>query len=138
MRPAAGALATRLRRQKSSTAPTGTPQLVAIVTEASLLYQWGTGKPAGQIQHLIKIASAQRGPSSSASPTGHRGLMSPINIFDFPDGEPSMAYTETDIGIHEVTSTGVNMYSQSFDRAVDALEPMTTLYRATHPQMIDP
>jgi hypothetical protein len=57
--------------------------------------------------------------------------MSPINIFDFPDGEPSIAYTETDIGIQEVTGTEhVNMYSQSFDRAVDgALEPDdTTLY----------
>ena len=35
-----------------------------------------------------------------------RGLMSPINIFDFPEaGEPAIAYTETDIGIQEVTST---------------------------------
>ena len=61
-----------------------------------------------------------------------RGLMSAINIFDFPEeGEPSIAYTETDIGIQEVTSTEhVAMYSQSFDRAVDgALEPDdTTLY----------
>jgi len=58
--------------------------------------------------------------------------MSAINIFDFPEeGEPPIAYTETDIGIQEVTSTEhVAMYSQSFDRAVDgALEPDdTTLY----------
>jgi hypothetical protein len=57
-----------------------------------------------------------------------RGLVSPINIFDFPDGEPAIAYTETDIGIQEVTGTDhVNLYSQSFDRAVDgALEPDDT------------
>ena len=57
--------------------------------------------------------------------------MSPINIFDFPYGDPAIAYTETDMGIQEVTSTEhVSMYSQSFDRAVDgALEPDdTTLY----------
>src|SRR5262249_15850809 len=50
-----------------------------------------------------------------------RGLMSPINIFDFPErDEPCIAYTETDIGIQEVTATEhVAMYSQSFDPAVD-------------------
>jgi len=58
-----------------------------------------------------------------------RGLMSAINIFDFPEaGEPPIAYTETDIGIQEVTGTEqVAIYSQSFDRAVDgALEPDDT------------
>ena len=47
----------------------------------------------------------------------------------FPEeGEPSIAYTETDIGIQEVAGTEhVAMYSQSFDRAVDgALEPDDT------------
>ena len=54
--------------------------------------------------------------------------MSAINIFDFPDGEPAMAYTETDIGIQEVTAADhVSLYSESFDRAVDgALEPNDT------------
>jgi hypothetical protein len=126
------ALQTRLRRQEILDRTDGnTPQLVAIVTEASLLYQWGTrADRREQIEHLIstgqranvdlRIQRFADGPP--------RGLMSPINIFDFPDDEPSIAYTETDIGIQEVTGTDhVSLYSQSFDRAVDgALEPDDT------------
>jgi hypothetical protein len=129
------ALATRLRRQEILDRTNGhAPDLIAIVTEASLLYQWGTrADRQDQVQHLIKIGQRPnvdlRIQRFADGPP--RGLMSPINIFDFPDGEPSIAYTETDIGIQEVTGTEhVTMYSQSFDRAVDgALEPDdTTLY----------
>src|SRR6185437_1721760 len=84
------------------------PELIAIVTEASLLYQWGTrADRQDQIQHLIKVGQRPnvdlRIQRFADGPP--RGLMSPINIFDFPDGEKATAYTETDIGIHEVTST---------------------------------
>jgi hypothetical protein len=129
------ALATRLRRQEILDRTNGNaPELISIVTEASLLYQWGTrADRQDQIQHLIKVGQRSnvdlRIQRFADGPP--RGLMSPINIFDFPGGEPSIAYTETDIGIQEVTGTEhVNMYSQSFDRAVDgALEPDdTTLY----------
>jgi hypothetical protein len=129
------ALATRLRRQEILDRTNGNaPELIAIVTEASLLYQWGTrADRQDQIQHLIKVGQRPnvdlRIQRFADGPP--RGLMSPINIFDFPGGEPAIAYTETDIGIHQVTSTEhVSMYSQSFDRAVDgALEPHdTTLY----------
>jgi transcriptional regulator with XRE-family HTH domain len=129
------AIATRLRRQEILDRTNGkASELIAIVTEASLLYQWGTrADRQDQIQHLIKIGQRPnvdlRIQRFADGPP--RGLMSPINIFDFPDGEPSIAYTETDIGIQEVTGTEhVTMYSQSFDRAVDgALEPDdTTLY----------
>ena len=126
------ALQTRLRRQEILDRTDGNaPTLIAIVTEASLLYQWGTrADRREQIEHLIETGQRpnvdlriQRfvdGPP--------RGLMSAINIFDFPDGEPAMAYTETDIGIQEVTAADhVSLYSQSFDRAVDgALEPDDT------------
>jgi Domain of unknown function (DUF5753)/Helix-turn-helix domain len=126
------ALQTRLRRQEILDRTDGSaPALTAIVTEASLLYQWGTrADRREQIEHLIdtgkrpnvdlRIQRFGDGPP--------RGLMSPINIFDFPDGEPAIAYTETDIGIQEVTGTDhVSLYSQSFDRAVDgALEPDDT------------
>jgi transcriptional regulator with XRE-family HTH domain len=126
------ALQTRVRRQEILDRTNGTaPTLTAIVTEASLLYQWGTrADRREQIEHLIdtgkrhnvdlRIQRFGDGPP--------RGLMSPINIFDFPDGEPAIAYTETDIGIQEVTGTDhVSLYSQSFDRAVDgALEPDDT------------
>jgi hypothetical protein len=126
------ALQTRLRRQEILDRTDGSaPQLVAIVTEASLLYQWGTRSDRReQIEHLIETGQRAnvdlRIQRFADGPP--RGLMSPINIFDFPDDEPSIAYTETDIGIQEVTGTDqVGLYSQSFDRAVDgALEPDDT------------
>jgi transcriptional regulator with XRE-family HTH domain len=51
------ALATRLRRQEILDRTNGhAPELIAIVTEASLLYQWGTrADRQDQIQHLIKV-----------------------------------------------------------------------------------
>jgi len=126
------ALQTRLRRQEILDRTDGTaPALTAIVTEASLLYQWGTrADRREQIEHLIETGQRAnvdlRIQRFADGPP--RGLMSPINIFDFPDDEPSIAYTETDIGIQEVTGTDqVGLYSQSFDRAVDgALEPDDT------------
>ena len=126
------ALQTRLRRQEILDRTDGTaPALTAIVTEASLRYQWGTrADRRDQIEHLIETGQRpnvdQRIQRFSDGPP--RGLVSAINIFDFPDGEPAIAYTETDIGIQEVTGTDhVSLYSQSFDRAVDgALEPDDT------------
>jgi Domain of unknown function (DUF5753) len=127
------ALATRQRRQEILDRPDGTaPELLAVVTEASLLYQWGTkGDRREQIEHLIEVS---RRPNVDLriqrfTDGPPRGLISPINIFEFADGEPGIAYTETDIGIQEVSGTEhVNMYAQSFGRAVDgALEPDDTM-----------
>jgi transcriptional regulator with XRE-family HTH domain len=126
------ALKTRLRRQEILDRTDGTaPALTSIITEASLLYQWGTrADRRDQVEHLIETGQRPnvdiRIQRFADGPP--RGLVSPINIFDFPDGEPAIAYTETDIGIQEVTGTDhVNSYSQSFDRAVDgALEPDDT------------
>jgi len=93
------ALATRQRRQEILDRTNGkASELIAIVTEASLLYQWGTrADRQDQIQHLIKIGQRPnvdlRIQRFADGPP--RGLMSPINIFDFPGGEPSIAYTET-------------------------------------------
>ena len=126
------ALQTRLRRQEILDRTDGNaPELTSIITEASLLYQWGTrADRRDQIEHLIDVGQHSnvdiRIQRFADGPP--RGLVSPINIFDFPDGEPAIAYTETDIGIQEVTGTDhVNSYGQSFDRAVDgALEPNDT------------
>jgi hypothetical protein len=57
--------------------------------------------------------------------------LSAINIFDFSEGEPSIAFTETDFAVVEVNdSDQVSRYIQSFEKAVDgALEPSdTTIY----------
>jgi hypothetical protein len=126
------ALQTRLRRQEILDRTDGNaPALTSIITEASLLYQWGTrADRRDQIEHLIDVGQRTnvdiRIQRFADGPP--RGLVSPINIFDFPDSEPAIAYTETDIGIQEVTGTDhVNSYGQSFDRAVDgALEPNDT------------
>jgi transcriptional regulator with XRE-family HTH domain len=128
-------LETRLRRQEILDRSDGTaPMLSAVITEASLRYQWGSRSDRRDlIEHLIDLSPRPnvdlRIQRFTDGPP--RGLMSAINIFDFSDGEPSIAYTETDTAIQEVNGTEqVNLYIQSFERAVDgALEPAdTTIY----------
>jgi transcriptional regulator with XRE-family HTH domain len=126
------ALDTRLRRQEilsrsGDTAAT----LTAVITEASLRYQWGSrSERRDQIEHLIdmgrrpnidlRIQRFADGPPP--------GLSSAINIFDFDEGEPSIAFTETDFAVVEVNEPDqVGRYIQSFEKAVDgALEPSDT------------
>ena len=126
------ALDTRLRRQEILSRPGDTaPKLTAVITEASLRYQWGSRSDRrDQIEHLIdmgrrpnidlRIQRFADGPPP--------GLMSAINIFDFAEGEPSIAFTETDFAIVEVNDPDqVSRYIQSFEKAVDgALEPSDT------------
>jgi hypothetical protein len=125
-------LDTRLRRQEILNRTDGTiPMLTAVITEASLRYQWGSRTDRRDlIEHLVDIG---RRPNIDLriqrfSDGPPRGLMSAINIFDFADGEPSIAFTETDTAIQEVNEPDqVSMYIQSFERAVDgALEPSDT------------
>jgi transcriptional regulator with XRE-family HTH domain len=126
------AMETRARRQEILDRSDGSaPLLTAVITEASLLYRWGTkGDRLEQVEHLLEISQRPnvdlRIQRFADGPP--RGLVSAINIFDFPDGEPGLAYTETDIGIQEVENAEhVHSYLQSFERAVDgALEPDDT------------
>jgi transcriptional regulator with XRE-family HTH domain len=126
------ALDTRLRRQEILSRPGDTaPTLTAVITEASLRYQWGSrSERRDQIEHLIdmsrrtntdlRIQRFADGPPP--------GLSSAINIFDFAEGEPSIAFTETDFAVVEVNEPDqVGRYIQSFEKAVDgALEPSDT------------
>ena len=126
------ALDTRLRRQEILSRPGDTsPGLIAVITEASLRYQWGSrSERRDQIEHLIdmgrrpnidlRIQRFADGPPP--------GLSSAINIFDFAEGEPSIAFTETDFAVVEVNEPDqVGRYIQSFEKAVDgALEPSDT------------
>lgn len=126
------ALDTRLRRQEILSRPGDTsPTLTAVITEASLRYQWGSrSERRDQIEHLIdmgrrpnidlRIQRFADGPPP--------GLSSAINIFDFAEGEPSIAFTETDFAVVEVNEPDqVSRYIQSFEKAVDgALEPSDT------------
>lgn len=125
-------LDTRQRRQEILSRPGDTtPTLTAVITEASLRYQWGSRSDRrDQIEHLIdmgrrpnidlRIQRFTDGPPP--------GLMSAINIFDFAEGEPSIAFTETDFAVVEVNDPDqVSRYIQSFEKAVDgALEPSDT------------
>lgn len=126
------AMATRRRRQEILDRVDGhVPALSAVITEASLLYRWGV-KPdrREQIEYLAEVSRRphvelriQRfidGPPP--------GVFSPVNIFDLPDGEPSIVFTETDSAIQEVSNAeDVQAYVRSFDRAcAAALEPDDT------------
>jgi transcriptional regulator with XRE-family HTH domain len=125
-------LDTRSRRQEILSRSSGTaPMLTAVITEASLQYQWGSRtERRDQIEHLIDMG---RRPSidlhiqrfTDGPPPG---LSSAINIFDFAEGEPSIAFTETDFAVVEVNEPDqVSRYIQSFEKAVDgALEPSDT------------
>jgi transcriptional regulator with XRE-family HTH domain len=119
------AIETRQRRQEileRRNAPA--PEFVAVITEASLLYRWGTqADRRDQVAHLaemsrkpgveLRIQRFEDGPP--------QGLFSPINIFHFPDDEPSIAFTETDTALQEVSDNEqVSTYVQSFDRAAKA------------------
>jgi uncharacterized protein DUF5753/helix-turn-helix protein len=123
---------TRLLRQEILSRPAGTaPDLIAVITEASLMYRWGPREERReQIEHLIGL---NRRPNvrlhiqrfADGPPTGMHSM---VNIFDLPEGEPSVVYIESDYAIEEVTSPeAVSNYVESFARASDAaLEPDDT------------
>ena len=127
------ALDARLRRQEILDRTDGTtPQLTAVITEASLLYRWGTQiDRREQIAHLIDTAGrpnvelrVQRfedGPPS--------GAHSMVNLFSFDGQDPSLVFVETDYAIEEVSKRdAVNGYVQSFSRACNgALDPGDTV-----------
>jgi transcriptional regulator with XRE-family HTH domain len=120
------AMAARLRRQQILDRSDGTaPRLVAVLTEASLMYRWGTTEDRrAQVAHLAAIS---RRPSVEVrllrfAGGPHPGMISPFNIFDFPDDEDlSVVYLENDFGIQEVTKADeVGSYRQTFARIRDA------------------
>jgi transcriptional regulator with XRE-family HTH domain len=127
------ALAARLRRQQILDRSDGTaPRLVAVITEASLLYQWGSQQDRrAQVAHLAEMGRRPnvelRVLRFSGGP--HPGMCGLLNIFDFPDDdEPGVVYLETDTGIQEVTKPGeAGAYRATFSRIREsALAPAAT------------
>jgi hypothetical protein len=128
------ALESRQRRQEILDRTDGTaPRLIAVITEASLLYRWGTKEDRReQIEHLaevsrqpgveLRIQRFEDGPP--------QGTFSSINIFGLPDTDPTLVYLETDYSIEEVSRTAeVNTYIRAFGRVRDAaLEPSDTTF----------
>jgi Domain of unknown function (DUF5753) len=126
------ALETRLRRQEilNRTGPTA-PRVIAVITEASLMYRWGT--QADQYDQVMRLAELGSRPNVELriqrfADGPYPGMHSMINIFGFPDTEPSLVYMETDYAIEEVSSAeSVSTYIEAFGRARDgALEPNDT------------
>jgi len=118
------AMEARLRRQQILDRVDGTaPKLMAVITEASLMYRWGAKTDRReQIEHLIDMGGRanielriQRfvdGPP--------RGVHSMVDILDLPDEEPSLVYLENDVTIQEVSKPEeVANYVHDFARASD-------------------
>ncbi|MBO0806867.1 MAG: helix-turn-helix domain-containing protein [Actinobacteria bacterium] len=127
-------LETRRRRQEILERADGTaPRLTAVITEASLMYQWGVKTDRrDQIEHLIELSRRdnielriQR--FADGPPVGAHSM---VNIFGFADGEPSLIFVETDYTIQEVSDKAeVKSYVEAFGRACDAaLEPHDTVF----------
>jgi hypothetical protein len=127
------ALDARLRRQQILTRADGTaPRLVAVITEASLLYRWGT--QADRRAQVARLAEVSKMPSAELrllrfEDGPHPGMSSLLNIFDFPDDQdPRVVFLETDTSIQEVTRPeDVQAHTETFGRIRNAaLPPATT------------
>lgn len=123
-----------LRRQQVLDRGSTSPELIAVITEASLLYRWGTqAQRREQIEHLVAMG---RRPGVELrllrfADGPHPGMSSLISIFDFPGDEPSIVYLENDAGLREVSdSSEVVPFATLFGRIRDAAlaEPATTAY----------
>ncbi|WP_204019074.1 helix-turn-helix domain-containing protein [Sphaerimonospora thailandensis] len=127
------AVAARLRRQELFERQDGTvPELVAVITEASLLYHWGSqAERRAQVEHLVEMS---RRPNIQLRLVRfvdglHHGMSSLFTIFDFPGDEPPLAYLENDAELQEVNEPDkVAAYAAIFEQirnaALDA--PATT------------
>jgi transcriptional regulator with XRE-family HTH domain len=128
----ARALEARLRRQEILDRPGGSaPELIAVITEASLMYHWGTREERrAQVGHLVEMS---RRPNIELrllrfADGPHPGMSSLINIFDYPDN-PSSLFLEDDVTIQEVNAPErVQAMSETFGLIRDAaLEPVGTV-----------
>ncbi|MBT8228158.1 MAG: helix-turn-helix domain-containing protein [Dactylosporangium sp.] len=128
-------LAARIRRQRILDRAGGeAPELVAVITEASLMYRWGTqARRRAQVEYLVEMGRRSNielrllrfadGP--------HPGMSSLISIFDFAGDEPSMVYLENDAAIQAVSVPAeVDAYAAIFSRIRGAAlgQPATTAY----------
>jgi transcriptional regulator with XRE-family HTH domain len=123
----------RLRRQRLLDRTGGSaPELISVITEASLMYRWGTrDQRREQVDHLISMA---RRPNIELrllrfADGLHPGMSSLISVFDFAGDEPSLVYLENDAAIQAVDSPiEVSAYEQIFDRIRGtALDPPATI-----------
>ncbi|MBO0828466.1 MAG: helix-turn-helix domain-containing protein [Streptosporangiales bacterium] len=98
----------RLKRQDILDREENAPKLVAVITEASLMHQWGSAaERREQILHLVDMGQRPNIDLrmlrfEDGMPAGAAGV---VNIFDFPGDEPTLVFAETEFTIREVTDT---------------------------------
>ncbi|URM97147.1 MULTISPECIES: helix-turn-helix domain-containing protein [Actinomadura] len=114
------ALRARLRRQQILDRDEHAPELIAVITEASLMYEWGdAGDRRAQLAHLLTMS---RRPNVELrllrlADGLHPGMSTLVNIFRFPGGEPPMVFLENDAAIQEIDTPGdVEAYDAIFDQ----------------------
>ncbi|MGP4026367.1 helix-turn-helix domain-containing protein [Actinomadura sp. 3N407] len=118
-------LRARLRRQQVLDRDDGTaPRLVAIVTEASLMYEWGdAGDRRAQLRHLLAMAGRQNVELRllRLSDGLHPGMSTLVNIFRFPRDEPPMVFLENDAAIDQIDDPGkVEAHDRIFEQIREA------------------
>lgn len=122
------AIQARQRRQAILDRTDGTaPELLAVITEASLMYQWSDQhERRAQVEHLVEMS---RRPNVQIrllrfADGPHPGMSSLINLFEFPRDDP-LVYLENDVAIQEVNNpTEVDAYTMTFKAIRDAaMEP---------------
>src|SRR5206468_947162 len=111
----------RLRRQEILDRDSAdAPELVAVITEASLLYHWGS--PAERREQVLHLVERARRPNIELRVLRlagglHPGMSSLISVFDFPGDEPSLVYLENDAALQEVNGIDdVDAYNAIFDQ----------------------
>lgn len=126
------AVGARLRRQGILDRTDGTaPELIAVITEASLLYRWGAvPERRSQIEHLVEMS---RRPNVELRLLRledglHPGMLSSIHVYEFPGDEPPMVYLENDVAVQEVEKADdLKLQTATFDMVREsALEPAAT------------
>ncbi|TCB91620.1 XRE family transcriptional regulator [Micromonospora zingiberis] len=129
------ALESRLRRQEILVREQKPPRLVAVITEASLMYRWGTQDDRrAQVQHLVTMG---RRPNVEVrllrfADGLHPGISGMINIFSYPD-DPALVFMETDTTIRELSDLeDARMHMLLFNEIRDAaLSPAKTTKHLT-------
>lgn len=109
------------------------PELVALVTEASLLYHWGALEDRrAQVMHLVELSELSNveirllrfrdGP--------HPGMNGLINLFAYPEEQdPPIVYLETDLAVTPIREPAeVAAYAAMFNEIREAAaEPNATV-----------
>lgn len=118
------AVEARSRRQEILERKEDSPELVAVLTEASLMFRWGTREQRReQLEHLVKMSHQPNVDLRLLRFAGglHPGMSSLISIFDFSGDEPSLVYLENDAQTQEVNSNDdVEAYNLIFGRIREA------------------